>query len=123
MAKPCAIGELIARARALVRRAAGHSSPLLVAGELTIDTARMTATLGGREVQLSQLEYRLLNFLGHQQSRRVSAGENADHLYGASAGHDTNAAEAIVARLRRKLCTRPDTRLVGKEWDSRCTSR
>src|SRR3546814_12425687 len=101
MAKPCAIGELIARARALVRRAAGHSSPLLVAGELTIDTARMTATLGGREVQLSQLEYRLLNFLGHQQSRRVSAGEIADHLYGANDGHDTNSVDAIVARLRR----------------------
>src|SRR3546814_7762372 len=83
MAKPFAIGELIARARALVRRAAGHSSPLVVAGQLTIDTARMTATLGGRDVQLSQLEYRLLNFLGHQQSRRVPAGEIADHPYGA----------------------------------------
>ncbi len=106
MAKPFAIGELIARARALVRRAAGHSSPLLVAGDLTIDTARMTAALGGREVQLSQLEYRLLNFLGHQQSRRVPAGEIAEHLYGASDGHDTNAVEAIVARLRRKLGNR-----------------
>src|SRR3546814_17513351 len=84
MAKPFAIGELIARARALVRRAAGHSSPLLVAGELTIDTARMTATLGGREVQLSQLEYRLPHFPGPPQSGRVSAGEIADHLYRAS---------------------------------------
>jgi len=55
---------------------------------------------------LSQLEYRLLNFLGHQQSRRVPAGEIAEHLYGASDGHDTNAVEAIVARLRRKLGNR-----------------
>ncbi len=103
MAKPFAVGELIARARALVRRAAGHSSPLVVAGQLTIDTARMTAALGGREVQLSQLEYRLLNFLGHHQNRRVPAGEIAEHLYGASDGHDANAVEAIIARLRRKL--------------------
>src|SRR3546814_17477405 len=102
MAKPFAIGELVARARALVRRAAGHSSPLVVAGQSTIDTARMTATLGGRDVQLSQLEYRLLNFLGHQQSRRVPAGEIADHLYGASA--------------------RSEERRVGKEWVSTCRS-
>src|SRR3546814_17655687 len=49
MAKPLAIGELIARARALVRRAAGPSSPLLVAGELTIDTTRTEERRVGKE--------------------------------------------------------------------------
>ena len=106
MAKPFAIGELVARARALVRRAAGHASTVLAIGNLSIDTARMTATLDGRQAQLSQLEYRLINFLAHQQGRIVPAGEIAEHLYGASDGNDTNAVEAIVTRLRRKLGSR-----------------
>lgn len=103
MAKPFATGELIARVRALVRRASGHASALLTVGELVIDTARMSAAISGRQVQLSQLEYRLLNYLAHQQDRIVAAGEIAEHLYGASDGLDTNAVEAIITRLRRKL--------------------
>jgi DNA-binding response OmpR family regulator len=103
MAKPFATGELIARVRALVRRASGHASALLTVGELVIDTARMSAAISGRQVQLSQLEYRLLNYLAHQQGRIVAAGEIAEHLYGASDGLDTNAVEAIITRLRRKL--------------------
>jgi DNA-binding response OmpR family regulator len=89
--------------RALVRRASGHASALLTVGELVIDTARMSAAISGRQVQLSQLEYRLLNYLAHQQGRIVAAGEIAEHLYGASDGLDTNAVEAIITRLRRKL--------------------
>lgn len=103
MAKPFATGELVARVRALVRRASGHASALLIIGELAIDTARMSASVAGRQVQLSQLEFRLLNFLAHQRDRIVAAGEIAEHLYGASDGSDTNAVEAIVTRLRRKL--------------------
>jgi two-component system OmpR family response regulator len=103
MAKPFATGELIARVRALVRRASGHASAMLSIGDLAIDTARMSAAISGRQIQLSQLEFRLLNFLAHQQDRIVAAGEIAEHLYGASDGTDTNAVEAIVTRLRRKL--------------------
>lgn len=103
MAKPFAIGELVSRSRALVRRAAGHASSNLTVGELVIDTARMTAAMQGQQVMLSQLEYRLLNYLAHERSRISSAGEIAEHLYGASDGQDTNAVEAIITRLRRKL--------------------
>lgn len=103
MSKPFANGELIARVRALVRRAAGHSSALFTIGNLTIDTARMSAAIGDQQILLSQLEFRLLNFLAHQSDRIVAAGEVAEHLYGASDGSDTNAVEALVTRLRRKL--------------------
>ncbi|NML07410.1 response regulator transcription factor [Sphingomonas sp. G-3-2-10] len=102
MAKPFAMGELTARAKALVRRAAGHASPVLAIGRLTIDTVRMTVAIEGNPVQLSQLEFRLLNFLAHQD-RVVAAGEIAEHLYGSGDGNDTNAIEAIVMRLRRKV--------------------
>jgi two-component system, OmpR family, response regulator len=103
MSKPFATGELIARVRALVRRAAGHSSALVTIGDLTIDTARMSARMGDEQILLSQLEFRMVNFLAHQSGRIVSAGEVAEHLYGASDGSDTNAVEALVTRLRRKL--------------------
>ncbi|MBN8844127.1 MAG: response regulator transcription factor [Sphingomonadales bacterium] len=103
MSKPFATGELIARVRALVRRASGHASAMLTVGDLVIDTARMNASIRDRQAQLSQLEFRLINYLAHQQDRIVPAGEIAEHLYGATDGSDTNAVEAIVTRLRRKL--------------------
>lgn len=103
MAKPFAIGELVSRVKALVRRAAGHASAQLTIGRLTIDTVRMTATSDGQQAQLSQLEFRLLNYLGHQRGRFVTAGEIAEHLYGTGDGNDSNAVEAIITRLRRKM--------------------
>jgi len=103
LAKPFQAGELVARTRALVRRAAGHASALLEIGALALDTRRLTATLDGKPVRLSPLEYRLLDYLAHHQERAVSAGELAEHLYGETESGDTNAVEALIVRLRRKL--------------------
>ena len=106
LAKPFQIAELTSRARALVRRSAGHAAPVLVLGDLRIDTRRMSASLGGKPLTLSQLEFRLLNYLAHHRSRAVSAGELAEHLYGANETGDTNAIEQLIVRLRRKIGTR-----------------
>lgn len=103
LSKPFKIGELVTRARALVRRAAGRASPLLECGRLVLDTRRMSATLDSKPVQLSALEFRFFDYLAHHADRAVSAGELADHLYGTSESGDTNAIEALVLRLRRKL--------------------
>ncbi|HEX8302712.1 response regulator transcription factor [Sphingomonas sp.] len=103
LAKPWEMGELVARVRGLVRRAAGRVSSTLQAGDVTIDTHRMTATLNGAPVRLSPLEFRLIDYLAHNPERAVSAGELAEHLYGAANMSDANAIEALVARLRRKL--------------------
>lgn len=103
MAKPFEMGELIARVRALVRRGSGRLSSVVTIGRLRLDTARMSASFDGAPARLSPLEFRLLDYLSHQDGRAVSAGELADHLYGAAEDGDTNAIEAIVARLRRKF--------------------
>jgi DNA-binding response OmpR family regulator len=103
LAKPFEMGELIARVRALVRRGAGRLSSVIVIGRLRLDTTRMSATFDGAPARLSPLEFRLLDYLSHQDGRAVSAGELAEHLYGAAEDGDTNAIEAIVARLRRKF--------------------
>ena len=103
LGKPFEVAELIARTRALVRRAAGHADPVLTCGALTLDTRRMTATIDKQPVRLSPLEFRFFSYLAHQPGRPVSAGELAEHLYGDSDGVDTNAIEALVLRMRRKF--------------------
>ena len=103
LGKPFEIGELIARIRGLIRRAAGRTSASIEAGKLVLDVHRMSATYAGRPVRLSQLEFRFIHYLAHQDGRAVSAGELAEHLYGASDASDANAIEALVVRLRRKL--------------------
>jgi DNA-binding response OmpR family regulator len=103
MAKPFEMGELVARVRALVRRGAGRVSSVVAIGGLRLDTMRMSAVFNGAPARLSPLEFRLLDYLSHQSGRAVSAGELAEHLYGAAEDGDTNAIEAIVARLRRKF--------------------
>jgi DNA-binding response OmpR family regulator len=103
VAKPFAVGEVVARVRGLIRRAAGHGSPLLSIGRLTLDTARMSVTIEDRAVRLSPLEYRLLDLLAHRPGRFVTAAEIAEHLHGTADAADANAIEALVLRLRRKI--------------------
>ena len=103
MGKPFEMGELVARVKGLVRRAAGRGASVMRFGTLVLDTSRMAASVGGTPVRLSPLEYRLLNYLAHHGARPVSAGEIADHLYGLSEQADVNAVEALMTRLRRKL--------------------
>lgn len=103
MGKPFEMGELVARVKGLVRRAAGRGASVMRLGALVLDTVRMAASVNGMPVRLSPLEYRLLNYLAHHVDRPVSAGEIADHLYGLSEQADVNAVEALMTRLRRKL--------------------
>lgn len=103
LSKPFAMPELIARVRGLLRRAAGHGAPQIRIGRLTLDTGRMSALVDDRAVRLSPLEYRFLEFLGHRPGQVASAQLIAEHLYGVADGGDSNAIEALVTRLRRKI--------------------
>jgi two-component system, OmpR family, response regulator len=101
--KPFQMEEMLARVRALVRRSAGFSTSVIETGSISLDTRAMRVTLKGIPVALSPLEYRLFSYLMHHKSRVVPSPELLEHLYGAGDGHETNALEAVVARLRRKL--------------------
>jgi two-component system OmpR family response regulator len=103
LAKPFQMAELISRVRSLVRRAAGRVSPTISVGSLVVDTTRMAITFRGSPVPLSQLEFRLIQYLAHHVDRPVSAGELAEHLYGDPEEVDANTIEALVLRLRKKL--------------------
>lgn len=101
--KPFHMQELVARARGIVRRAAGRGGATQEFGTLAIDSNRMTATLSGVPLSLSALEYRLLAYLALHHDRVVAPTELLEHLYGDDDAREANALEALVARLRRKL--------------------
>jgi DNA-binding response OmpR family regulator len=101
--KPFRIEELLARVRALLRRAAGLGSPVIEAGRLTLDTRLKEVRLDGIPVTLSALEWRFLSLLAHRPGEAVSVGTIVEQLYGDDDARDANAVEALVLRLRRKL--------------------
>lgn len=101
--KPFMVEELTARARALVRRAAGQVQTVHRLGTLAIDTNRMTVTRDGLPVALTPLEFRLLSYLLLNRDRTVPPTELLDHIYGSEDGREANAIEAVITRLRRKL--------------------
>jgi DNA-binding response OmpR family regulator len=103
LVKPFRMEELIARTRALIRRSAGHGSPVIEAGAFALDMRRMQLLADGVPIPLSPLEYRLMAYLIHHKGRVVPPGELIEHLYGDSDARDANALEALVARLRKKL--------------------
>lgn len=101
--KPFQMEELIARIRALVRRSSGRASPLLRVGALSLDERQMRALLNGVPIDLAPLEYRTLVYLLHNQGRVVSQSELSEHIHGADDAYDSNAIEALIARIRRKI--------------------
>ncbi|MBP1178636.1 response regulator transcription factor [Methylobacterium sp. PvR107] len=103
LAKPFRMEELVARLRAILRRTAGHASPVLRAGTVELDTRTRAVSVDGKPTELTALEYRLLAFLLHRPGQIVPAGELLDHLHGVGTEREANALEALLTRLRRKL--------------------
>ena len=103
LTKPFHTEELLARLRALIRRAQGLGSPLLRCGAITLDTRSGRVTLGGEPIVLTSHEYRLLAYLMHRPGQVVSRSELTEHLYAQDHDRDSNTIEVFVGRLRRKL--------------------
>ncbi|MBD9527756.1 response regulator transcription factor [Paracoccus sp. PAR01] len=100
--KPFRMEELVARARALVRRASGRVNPVQQVGRLALDTNRQTVSIDGRMLNLTQLEFRLISCLVMNAERVVPPVELLEQIYGDDDSRDVNAIEAVIARLRRK---------------------
>jgi two-component system, OmpR family, response regulator len=103
VAKPFHMEEVLARLRAVVRRATGHASPELACGPVHLDTRSARVSVDGQPVRLTAQEYRLLAYLMHHQGRVVSRTELTEHLYDQDFDRDSNTIEVFVGRLRRKL--------------------
>jgi DNA-binding response OmpR family regulator len=103
MTKPFDLGELIARARALIRRDKGRSQPVLSFGNLRIHTGEQTVECNGNSVELSPTEFRILEYLTFRPRVIVSKRELLEHLYDFTWEHHSNVIEAHVSNLRKKL--------------------
>jgi two-component system OmpR family response regulator len=103
VAKPFHMEELLARLRALVRRAAGHSSNEITAGPVRLDVKAGKVTVDGQAIKLTSHELRLLSYLMHHKGEVVSRTELTEHLYDQDFDRDSNTIEVFVGRLRKKL--------------------
>jgi len=103
VAKPFRMEEVLARLRALIRRASGQVAPELRCGGVVVDPRSAKVSLDGAPVRLTSHEFRVLSYLMHHRGRVVSQGELTEHIYAENADRDSNTVEVFVARLRRKL--------------------
>jgi two-component system OmpR family response regulator len=103
VAKPFHMEEVLARIRALLRRATGHATNEIVCGPVRLDTKAGRVVVDGAPVKLTSHEYRLLAYLMHHGGRVVSRSEIIEHIYDQDFDRDSNTIEVFVGRLRKKL--------------------
>ncbi|MBG0798675.1 response regulator transcription factor [Methylocystis sp. L43] len=103
VSKPFHMEEVLARIRALLRRATGHATNEIVCGAVRLDTKAGRVVVDGAPVKLTSHEYRLLAYLMHHSGRVVSRSEIIEHLYDQDFDRDSNTIEVFVGRLRKKL--------------------
>lgn len=103
LTKPFHVEELLARVRALIRRSAGHASPILECGPVSLDTRAGKVTIDGASVTLTAHELKVLSYFMHHQDRVVSQTELIEHIYDQDFDRDSNTIEVFIARLRKKL--------------------
>ena len=103
LAKPFEFEELLARVEALIRRASGHSSPVLQCGQVELEPSSARVTLNGAAVNMTALEYRTLHYLMQKEGEVVSKSELSEHIYNQDLERDSNVIEVLINRLRGKL--------------------
>jgi two-component system, OmpR family, response regulator PhoP len=103
LVKPFHMEELLARVRALLRRAAGSGQARLSYGPVSLDTAAQTAMLNDSPLDLTAFEYRLLEYLARRSGQVISKTELSDYLYPHDDDRDSNVIEVLIGRLRKKI--------------------
>ena len=103
IAKPYDFAELMARLRAAIRRSKGKPSPIIVIGDLSLDTNAKTVTRSGRAIPLTAREYMLLEYLALNAGRVISRTELIDHVYATEYEWDSNVIDVYINYLRNKI--------------------
>jgi len=101
--KPFHYEELLARVKALLRRAAGASQPLFQCGPMGIDTSSQRVTVNGNELDLTAYEYRVIEYFVMNPGKVVSKTELTEHIYDQDFDRDSNVIEVFIGRLRKKI--------------------
>ena len=103
LSKPFDLGELIARAKALIRRGKGSADPTLKISDMEVNTVEQTVRRHDELIELSPTEFRILEYLMHRPRVVVSKRELLEHLYDYNWEHHSNVIEVHVSNLRKKL--------------------
>jgi two-component system response regulator PhoP len=103
LTKPFDLGELIARAKALIRRGKGVPTPVIEVGRLSVNSIEQTIRCDGKLIDLSPTEYRILEYLMFRPRVIVSKRQILEHLYDFTWEHHSNVIEAHMSNLRKKL--------------------
>ena len=116
VAKPFSMEELLARIRALIRRAAGHASAELACGPVRMDTRNRRVSVAGAPVALTAHETKLIAYFMHHKNKVISRTELVEHIYDQDFDRDSNTIEVFVGRLRKKLGVDVITTLRGQGY-------
>ena len=103
LTKPFHMAELLARARAHVRRQTDHASAVLEVGDLRLNSATGQVTVNGQPVKLTAYQYKVLDYLMHHAGRIVSRTELTEKIYAQDHERDSNTIEVFIGILRRKV--------------------
>jgi len=103
LTKPFKLAELLARLKALIRRSAGHPSPVIKLGAIEIDTARRSVRKEGRDVSLAPKEYALVELLALNRGKLVTRTAIYEHIYDETDDSLSNVVDVYVSNIRKKL--------------------
>lgn len=112
LAKPFAFQELIARIRALQRRATTVRVPTLSYKDLTLDPTSRIATRGARKIELTNKEYALLEYLMRFPEQTLARAALLEHVWGYDFETPSNVLEVYMNFLRKKVDTKTDSKLL-----------
>ena len=103
LGKPFHMEELLARVRALIRRASGNASSVFACGTVRLDTRSGRVSVDGESIVLTSHEFKVLSYLMHHQGEIVSRTTLTEHIYAQDFDRDSNTIEVFVGRLRKKI--------------------
>lgn len=110
--KPFDLGEFVARAKALIRRGMGETSPYIKAADLQVNNNSRRVYRAGKEIVLTAMEYRVLEYLAYKRGAIVSKTELLEHLYDYNWERFSNVIEVYISGLRRKIDTFGTVKLI-----------
>ena len=108
LVKPFRVRELVARARALLRRAQPDEGGPYKLGDLLIDPVRRNLEVGGKALELTALEFDLLHFMASHPGRVYSREQLLEQVWGGDRVVDLRTIDSLVSRLRRKIEAAPN---------------
>lgn len=103
ISKPFDFSELLARLRSVIRRSKGKPAPVIVIGDLSIDTNSREVRRGDRDIRLSAKEYNMLEYLALNKNRVIGRAELMEHIYEMDADPDSNIIDVYINYLRNKI--------------------